>query len=77
MLYLGLKGQGRGASFLATTQRSPRYLISCLGARSLGEYSSADAAQLRRYLIEKGLKTASVKRIFSVVKAVVNFCIQE
>jgi integrase len=77
LLYLELKGQGRGATFLATTQRSTRYLISCLGARSLDKYSSADAAQLRRYLIEKGLKTASVKRIFSVVKAMVNFCIQE
>jgi len=27
--------------------------------------------------MDKGLKTASVKRTFSVVKAVVNFCIQE
>ena len=76
-LYIELKGQGKGASFLATTQRSTRYLISCLGVRSLDEYTSADAAQLRRFLIDKGLKTASVKRNFSVVKAVVNFCIQE
>jgi len=58
LLYLELKGRGRGATFLATTQRSTRYLISCLGARSLDKYSSEDAAQLRRYLIEKRLKTA-------------------
>ena len=28
LLYLELKGQDRGATFLATTQRSTRYLIS-------------------------------------------------
>jgi hypothetical protein len=43
----------------------------------LDEYTSARAAQLRWLLINKGLKTASVERIFSVVKAMVNFCIQE
>ena len=52
-------------------------MIACLGSRPLDCYSSADAATFRQWLSEKGLGSTSVIRVFSVIKAIVNFCIKE
>jgi len=40
-------------------------------------YSSADAATFRQWLSDKGLGSTSVIRVFSVIKAIINFCIKE
>ena len=76
-LYLSVKGEGRPKTFYSHSQRSVGYVIQCLGARSLDQYSSADAAEFRDWLRKRGLSTASIQRNFSNVKAVVNFCILE
>ena len=76
-LYLSMKGEGRPKTFHTHSQRSVGYIIQCLGARSLDQYSSADAAEFRGWLRKRGLSTASIQRNFSNVKAVVNFCILE
>ena len=44
---------------------------------SLDQYTSADAAQLRDWLVLRGLAIASVKRNFGSIKAVVNFAVLE
>ena len=44
--YLAVKGRGKGELFLTHTTRSINYLKSCLGCRSLDQYTSADAAKL-------------------------------
>ena len=76
-LYLTVKGQSKGKLFFSHAKRNVSYVIACLGSRPLDCYSSADAATFRQWLSEKGLGSTSVIRVFSVIKAIVNFCIKE
>ena len=76
-LYLSVKGHNKAAMFFTTTRRNTDYLIQCLGNRPLDHYTTADAAQLRQWLITKGLSNSSVQRTFSVIKACLNFAIAE
>ena len=75
--YLSIKGSGKADLFFSHTRRSIKYLKNCLGCRSLDQYTSADAAKLRDWLVSRGLGSASVQRNFSCIKAVVNFVILE
>ncbi|HSG60583.1 MAG TPA: hypothetical protein VLA24_04035, partial [Pseudomonadales bacterium] len=76
-LYLSIKGHGRQDMFFNTTRRNIGYLTDCLGNQPLNNYSTADAAVLRQWLQDKGLSNSSVQRTFGVIKAVVNFAINE
>ena len=76
-LYLTVKGPSKGKLFFSHAKRNVSYVIACLGSRPLDCYSSADAATFRQWLSEKGLGSTSVIRVFSVIKAIVNFCIKE
>ena len=76
-VYLRTKGCNRSKLFFSHTTRTISYLKDCLGSRALDQYTSADAAQLRDWLIGRGLSSASVQRNFSSIRAVVNFVIQE
>jgi len=71
--YLRIKGRGKSDLFFSHTRRSIKYLTDCLGSRSLDQYTSADAAQLRDWFVLRGLAIASIKRNFGSIKAVVNF----
>ena len=75
--YLNVKGRGKSDLFFSHTRRSIRYLTDCLGSRSLDQYTSADAAQLRDWFVSRGLAIASIKRNFGSIKAVVNFVVLE
>ena len=75
--YLRIKGRGKSDLFFSHTRRSIKYLTDCLGSRSLDQYTSADAAQLRDWFVLRGLAIASIKRNFGSIKAVVNFVILE
>ena len=76
-VYLRLKGVGRSEYFNTTARRNIDYVIKCLGCRPIDQYTSADAAKYRDWLVEKGLASSSVKRVFSSVKAIVNLAINE
>ena len=76
-VYLRLKKQARGSTFVTSTQRNIRYLIECVGDITLAELHANHASRFRDHLTGKGLTTASVKRIFASVKAVVNLGITE
>jgi len=76
-VYLRLKKQARGSTFITSTQRNIRYLMECAGDIPLSELHPYHGSQFRDHLISKGLTTASVKRIFASVKAVVNLGITE
>lgn len=76
-LYLSTKGHDKGKLFFSHTRRAIGYVVSALGARSLDQYSGADAAKFRDWLKDKGLKTTSIQRNFSIVKAVLNLTINE
>lgn len=75
--YLRIKGRGKSDLFFSHTRRSIKYLIDCLGSRSLEQYTSADAAHLRDWFVLRGLAIASIKRNFGSLKAVVNFVVLE
>ena len=76
-VYKRTKGKGRGKLFFTHTDRAVGYAIQCLGNKDLGEYTTIDAGEFRNWLFEKGLKRSSVSRNLTIVKAVVNLCIQE
>jgi len=76
-LYLKLKGQGKGESFVAYTERNFAYLIEAVGNKDLMDYAPADGGVFRDWLIKKGLASSSVKRVFSTIRAITNLAIAE
>ena len=76
-LYLKLKGQGKGESFVAYTERNFTYLIEAVGNKDLMDYAPADGGVFRDWLIKKGLASSSVKRVFSTIRAITNLAIAE
>ena len=76
-VYLRLKKHARGSTFVTSTQRNIRYLIECVGDIQVAELHANHASRFRDNLTGKGLSTASVKRIFASVKAVINLGITE
>ncbi len=72
-VYFAVKGVGRPKLFFTTAQRYIGYLIECLGNKSIDQYTSKDATVLREWLINKGLSNSSLQRVFSGIKAVINF----
>jgi integrase len=72
-VYFKVIGIGRQKLFFTTAQRYIGYLIECLGNRSIDQYTSKDATILREWLIKKGLSNSSLQRVFSGIKAVINF----
>jgi len=71
--YFAVIGQGRQKLFFTTAQRYITYLVECLGNKPIDNYTSKDATVLREWLIEKGLSNSSLQRVFSGIKAVINF----
>jgi hypothetical protein len=53
--YRSVKGRGRSDLFFSHTRRSIKYLKDSLGCGSLDQYTSADAAKLRDWLVSRGL----------------------
>jgi integrase len=75
--YLRVKGEGRSKTFYTHANRQVKYVIDCLGCRSLDLYKTSDAAKFRDWLYEKQLSQASVSRTFSGIKAIFSLCINE
>lgn len=75
--YVNLKGEGRSKTFFTSAERNTNYVIACLGDRPLDRYTSTDGGYFRDWLKEKGLSTASVRRILTTVKAIVGLAISE
>ena len=71
------KGAGKPKSFEAAAQRACTYLVDACGAKTLAEYTRADALSYRDHLIAKGLVGSSVGRVISSIRAVFNFAISE
>jgi len=76
-VYKHIKGKGRGKLFFTHTDRAIGYAIQCLANKDLNEYTTIDAGEFRDWLFERGLKRSSVSRNLTIIKAVVNLCIQE
>lgn len=76
-LYLDLKASGRSKVFVQSTERTVSYLIQCHGDRPIDAYIGGDASAFRSWLIDKGQSSSSVKRAFSIIKAIINLAISE
>ena len=76
-LYLDLKGDGRSKVFVQSIERTVSYLIQCHGDRTIDAYVGGDASAFRSWLIDRGLSSSSVKRAFSIIKAIINLAISE
>ena len=75
--YLTQKGASKRKTFKAAAQRACSYLVDACGAKTLAEYTRADALSYRDYLIAKGLVGSSVSRVISSIRAIFNFAISE
>ena len=76
-LYLKLKGIGKDKTFVRGANRNIRYVIEFLGDYPIDAFDSKDASAFRDHLISKGLVIASVKRVFSSIRSIINLAIQE
>ena len=76
-VYFKLKGAGKGDIFFRASKRALRDVIGCLGDRPIDLYSTIDAATFRDYLFKKELVSSSVKRVFAIVRAIINLAILE
>ena len=74
--YYWLKGAGRSKQFYAAANRNIGYVIEYLGNRPLNAYSTADVASFRDWLLER-LRSTSIPRIFSIIRAAINLTIYE
>ena len=75
--YLQLKGPGKGDLFFTANRRAVSYLIDTLGDLPIDQYTSTDAARFRDALFAKNLSSSSVKRSFSVIRALVQLTLTE
>jgi integrase len=76
-LHLQLKAIGKPDAFKIYTARNERYLIERIGDIHLEDLVPSHGAEFRDHLVGKGLSAASIKRVFSTIKAVVSLCISE
>ena len=76
-LYQRLKGADKTRLFFEASERSIRYLIDCVGHDSLTDLVPSDAGKFRDYLFDRGMASASVKRVISSVGAILNIAIKE
>ena len=75
--YFDTKGHGKAELFFVHAKRNIGCVISALGNKSIDLYSKTDAVEFRNWLIKRGLQSSSIQRIFSSVKAILNFAINE
>ncbi len=72
-----MKGVGKGKTFYRTCERSIGKLTAFAGNKTLDRYTRADANGLRDLLLDDGLAPQSIKRMMSVINAVINVSINE
>ena len=75
--YFKLKGSGKGEIFFRASRRAVRDVISLLKDRSLDDYSTTDASRFRDHMLNRGLVSSTVRRVFSIIRAIINLSIQE
>ena len=75
--YFKLKGAGKGEIFFRASRRAVRDVIALLKDRPLDRYSTSDAGRFRDHMLDRGLVSSSVKRVFSILRAIINLTIQE
>ena len=75
--YLRIKGLGKSKAFTQSSTRAINQFISFIGNNPIDMFSSADVSKYREHLLKSNLKTASVRRQLSCIRAILNFNIKE
>ena len=75
--YLRLKGNGRSHTFFQGAYRSIDYLVEATGITDLIEFRVEHAPVFRDFLFARGMTSASVRRVFGNVRAILNLAIKE
>ena len=75
--YSRLKGTGRSKTFFQGANRAIKYLKDAGGDKPINRMSPSDASMFRDHLFEKGMSSASVKRVFASVKSIISLAIRE
>lgn len=75
--YLRLKGTGRSKTFFQGAHRSIEYLKNAGGDKPINNMHPSDASVFRDHLFDKGMSSASVKRVFASVKSIINLAMRE
>ena len=76
-VYLRIKGKDRHDLFVAGVTRATNNLINLIGDKPIDKYSRSDANMPRDSFFERGLARGSVDRMFSAIRAVINFTARE
>ena len=76
-LYLSLKAGSKDKVFIRTATRNTDYVIKLLGNKTIGSYSSSEAAQFRDWCFKQGMTVRTVKRVFASIRAIINIAITE
>tara|TARA_B110000305_G_C19338932_1_gene588053 strand:+ start:226 stop:1191 length:966 start_codon:yes stop_codon:yes gene_type:complete len=76
-LYIKLKAKTKPVTFESSARRNVSYLIEAVGDKDMATYTSLDAGSFRDHLLDKELAGASVKRVFSSIKAIYNLAASE
>jgi integrase len=76
-IYLRSKGMGRPVTFSQAVDRSINNLVNTVGDKPIDTYTRQDANLVRDGLFDRGLNKSSVKRMFSTIRALVNFVVRE
>ena len=76
-LCIKLKAKTKPVTFESSARRNVSYLIEAVGDKDMATYTSLDAGSFRDHLLDKELAGASVKRVFSSIKAIYNLAASE
>lgn len=75
--YLKIKGVNKTKIFSNTAKRAVKQFINYKHNIPLDCITSLDVTGFRQFLLDQGLKVASVKRAFATLRAIINFVISE
>jgi len=76
-LYVAAKKSGRSTTFIQSVDRAAARLVEVAGDKPIDLYTRQEANSLRDMLVDRGLSQASIKRLFSVLRASTNFAVRE
>jgi len=76
-LYLRVKGVGRPVTFSQAVDRCVRYMVEVCRDKPIDTYTRQEVNTFRDALFERGLSRASVQRIITSLRAMVNFVVKE
>ena len=76
-IYFKLKGHGKGDIFFRASRRAIKDVVSLLNDRPINQYTTIDASKFRDHMLKRKLASSSVKRVFAIIRSIINITIRE